>query len=59
MGSAQIFFENFSVNSLKRDLLNDTTFNQPLFSLVNTYKKDFKNAQIKTIWQTKLRYVLP
>jgi hypothetical protein len=30
-------FENFSVNSLKGDLSNSTTFNPPLFSLVNTF----------------------
>jgi hypothetical protein len=29
-------FENFSVKSLKRDQLNYTKFNPPLFSLVNT-----------------------
>jgi hypothetical protein len=56
MGSAQIFFENFSVNSLKRDLSNDTTFNQPLFSLVNTFKEDFKNAQIKHLGKRQPRY---
>jgi hypothetical protein len=44
------FFENFSVNSLKRVLSNDTTFNPPLISLFNTCKEDFKNIQIKTIW---------
>jgi hypothetical protein len=32
-------FENFSVNSLRGDLSNSTTFNPPLFSLVNTFKK--------------------
>jgi hypothetical protein len=31
-------FENLSVNSLKGDLLNATTFKPPLFSLVNTFK---------------------
>jgi hypothetical protein len=30
-------FENLSVNSLKGDLSNATTFNPPLFSLVNTF----------------------
>jgi hypothetical protein len=30
--------ENLSVNSLKGDLSNATTFNPPLFSLVNTFK---------------------
>jgi hypothetical protein len=33
-------FENLSVNSLKGDLSNATTFNQHLFSLVNTFKID-------------------
>jgi hypothetical protein len=31
-------FENLSVNSLKGDLSNATTFKPPLFSLVNTFK---------------------
>ncbi len=31
-------FENFSENSLKGDLSNNTTLNPPLFSLVNTIK---------------------
>ncbi len=35
-------FENFSVNSLKRDQSNNTKFNPPLFSLVNTF-----NVQLK------------
>ncbi len=30
-------FENFSENSLKGDLSNDTTDKPPLFSLVNTF----------------------
>jgi hypothetical protein len=32
-------FKNFSEKSLKGDLLNDTTDNPPLFSLVNTLKQ--------------------
>jgi hypothetical protein len=32
------FVENFSLNSLKGDLTIDTTFNPPLFSLVNTFE---------------------
>ncbi len=32
------FLENLSENSLKGDLSNATTFNPPLFSLVDTYK---------------------
>jgi hypothetical protein len=31
-------FENLSVNNLKGDLSNATTFKPPLFSLVNTFK---------------------
>ncbi len=31
-------FENLSVNSLKGDLSKASTFNPPLFSLVNTFK---------------------
>jgi hypothetical protein len=31
-------FQNFSENSLKRDLPNDTTLTPPFFSLVNTFK---------------------
>jgi hypothetical protein len=30
--------KNISVNSLEGDLSNATTFNPPLFSLVNTFK---------------------
>ncbi len=32
-------FENFSENSLKGDLSNDTTDNPPHFSLVNSFKR--------------------
>ncbi len=41
--------ENLSVNSLKGDLLNVTTFNPPLFSLVNTFKlqKGYKQIHNK------------
>ncbi len=35
-------FENFSEKSLKGALSNDPTLNQPLFSLVNTFYKQFK-----------------
>ncbi len=37
-GACTDLFENFSDNSLKGDLSNNTTFNPPLFSLVNTFK---------------------
>jgi hypothetical protein len=37
-GACTDLFENLSVNSLKGDLSNPTTFNPPLFSLVNTFK---------------------
>jgi hypothetical protein len=37
-GACIDLFENLSVNSLKGDLSNDTTFKPPLFSLVNTFK---------------------
>jgi hypothetical protein len=37
-GACTNLFENFSENSLKGDLSNDTTNNPPLFSLVNTFK---------------------
>ncbi len=37
-GASIDLFENLSVNSLKGDLSNDTTFKPPLFSLVNTFK---------------------
>jgi hypothetical protein len=33
-------YENHSEKSLKGDLTNDTTVNKPLFSLVNTFKKE-------------------
>ena len=38
-GACTNFIENFSENSLKGDLSNNTTLNQPLFSLVNTFKE--------------------
>jgi hypothetical protein len=37
-GACTDLFENLSVNSLKGDLSNATTFKPPLFSLVNTFK---------------------
>jgi hypothetical protein len=37
VGSAQIFSQSRSVNSLKRDLSIETSFNPLLFSLENTY----------------------
>ncbi len=38
-GACTDLFENLCENSLKGDLSNDTKFNPPLFSLVNTLKK--------------------
>ncbi len=38
-GACTDLFENLIVNSLKGGLSNATTFNPPLFSLVNTFKK--------------------
>jgi hypothetical protein len=38
-GACTDLFENLRENSLKRDLSNDTAFNKPLLSLVNTFKK--------------------
>ncbi len=38
LGLSQDGFENLSVNSLKGDLSNATTFNPPLFSSVNNFK---------------------
>ncbi len=37
-GACTDLFENLSVNSLKGDLSDATTFKPPLFSLVNTFK---------------------
>jgi hypothetical protein len=37
-GACTNLLENFSENSLKGDLSNDTTDNPPLFALVNTLK---------------------
>jgi len=42
-------FENSSVNRLKGDLSNATTFNPPLFSLVNTFKNRQKWAARKRL----------
>jgi hypothetical protein len=38
-GACTDFFENFRDNSLKGGLSNATTFNPPLFSLVDTFKE--------------------
>ncbi len=40
-GACTDLFENLSEISLKGDLSNATTFNPPLFSLVNTFKAIF------------------
>ncbi len=40
-GACTDLYENLSVNSFKGDLSNATTFNPPLFSLVNTFKSLF------------------
>jgi hypothetical protein len=37
-GACTGLFKNLSVNSLKGELSNDTTFKPLLFSLVNTFK---------------------
>ncbi len=39
-GACTNLFENFSENSWKGDLSNNTTENPPLFSLVNTFKHE-------------------
>jgi hypothetical protein len=48
-------FENFSVNSLKRDLANNITVNPPLFSFVNTFKESFlidiAHREVKSVLQ--------
>jgi hypothetical protein len=48
-GTRTDFFENLSENTLKGDLSNDTTFNPPLFSLVDTFKWRRKNSTF--IWK--------
>ncbi len=47
-GASTDLFEHLSVNSLMGDLSNATTFNPPLFSLVNTFNDIFteKGADI-------------
>jgi hypothetical protein len=40
-GACTGFFENLGKNSFKGDLSNATTFNPPLFSLVDTFKAHF------------------
>jgi hypothetical protein len=51
-GACTDFFENLRENSLKRDLSNATTFNPPLFSLVDTFKNMYtghgKDTQLCT-----------
>ncbi len=51
-GACTDLFENLRVNSLKGDLSNATTFNPPLFSLVNTF-----NNCVKT--KTNISPLLP
>jgi hypothetical protein len=43
-GACTNLFENFSKNSLKGDLSNNTTLDPPLFSLANTFKVGLKLA---------------
>ncbi len=52
-GACTDFFENFSENSLKGDLSNDTTVTPPLFSLVNTFKvkKYRRNSNCRDFFQ--------
>ncbi len=45
-GASTDLVENFCMNSLKGDLSNVTTFNPPLFSLVNTFKLIFVRMKI-------------
>ncbi len=40
-GACTDFFENLSENTLKGDLSNATTFNPPLVSLVDTFKRAY------------------
>ncbi len=53
-GACTDFFENLIENSLKGDLSNATTFNPPLFPLVDTFN-DLSNeptfSQIHLAWQ--------
>ena len=62
-GACTDLFENFSENSLKQGLSIDTTFDPPLFSLVNTFKDTVKavyesiNSNIKGIDQWEKRWV--
>ncbi len=48
-GACTDLFENLSVNSLKGDLSNATTFKLPLFSLDNTFKLLFVNF-VNCLW---------
>jgi hypothetical protein len=52
-GGSTDLFENLSVNILKGDLSNDTTFEPPLFSLVNTFKSKqiFQNVAESACWE--------
>jgi hypothetical protein len=51
-GACIDLFENLSVNSLKGDLSNATTFKLPLFSLDKTF-----NLCLRTFYYSMLRYV--
>jgi hypothetical protein len=42
-------FENFSEKSLKGDLSNATTFDPPLFSLVNTFNHVIAHIDLKKL----------
>ena len=49
-GACTDLFQNLSVNSLKGDLSNATTFKLPLFSLDNTFKSmNTQNNDVKRL----------
>ncbi len=55
-GACTELFENFSENSLKGDQSNDTKFNPPLFSLVNTFKCFFGWSLLINSYQTDTNF---
>jgi hypothetical protein len=52
-GACIDLFENLSVNSLKGDLSNATTFKLPLFSLDNTFKNLYGTTELDCRYQKR------
>ncbi len=58
VGACTDLFQNLSVNSLKGDLSNTTTFKPPLFSLVNTFNAKILMNNFSCFKSTGIPYVI-